>query len=224
MIAAHLDHELELDLSASNGSELSVHSAAYQPVLDVAVDEMDRMQISQSEISLRAREIPEVDQSEISPRAREIPPIDQLTGAAVDGGTCGLKSDDSDDQLSQDTPEKDFVEKNENSNFLGIEVKVPEEVTCEPASGMRDRIYWAFSDAPLLTQAEAYDPSRPAHWGTHSHFHEIQDSALAGGALVGNKMSACEPITVLTLSLKTASLPTLSGMRMVILTPALATH
>ena len=52
---------------------------------------------------------------------------------------------------------------------------------------MRDRIYWAFSDAPLLTQTEAYDASRPAHWGTHSHFHEIQDSALAGGALVSER-------------------------------------
>ena len=100
---------------------------------------------------------PKVDQSEISLRARGIPLIDQSAAAAVDGGTCGLKSDDSDDQLGQDSRKKDFNEKNENSNFLGTAVEIPGEVTCEPASGMRDRIYWAFSDAPLLTQAEAND-------------------------------------------------------------------
>jgi hypothetical protein len=94
---------------------------------------MDQMQISQSEMSLRAREIPEVDQSEISLRAREIPQIDQPTAAAVDCGTCRLESDDSDDQLGQSSPKKDFNEKNKNSNFLGTAVKIPEEVTCEPA-------------------------------------------------------------------------------------------
>ena len=57
------DVEPDLGLSTSNSSELSVHSAAYQPGLDMAVDETDRMQISQSEISLRAREIPKADQS-----------------------------------------------------------------------------------------------------------------------------------------------------------------
>jgi hypothetical protein len=127
------DVEPDLGLSTSNSSELSVHSAAYQPRLDMTVDEMDRMQISQSEISLRAREIPKADQSEISVRAKEIPLIDQPAAAAVDGGTCGLKSDDSDDQFGQDSPQKDFVEKNGNSNFLGTAIKIPEEVTCEPA-------------------------------------------------------------------------------------------
>ena len=91
------DVEPDLGLSTSNSSNLSVHSAVYQPGIDMVVDEMDRMQISQSEISLQAREIPKVDQSEISMWAREIPLIDQPTAAAVDGGTCGLKSDDSDD-------------------------------------------------------------------------------------------------------------------------------
>ena len=107
--------------------------------------------------------------------------------AATDGETREHRFGDSDDQHGQDSPKKDFIEKNENSNFLETTINVPEEVTCEPASGMRDRIYWAFSDAPLLTLTEAYDPSRPAYWGTHNHFHEIQDSALAGGALVGER-------------------------------------
>ena len=79
---------------------------------------MDRMQISQSEIPLRAREIPKVDQSEISPRAREIPQIDQLTAAAVDGGTCGLRSDDSDDQLIQDAPKKGILSKRTKIPFF----------------------------------------------------------------------------------------------------------
>ena len=122
----------DLSLSTSNSSELGAHSAAYQPGFDMAVDEMDRMRISQSEIPLRAREIPKADQSEISLRAREIPLIDQPAASAVDCGTCGLESDDSDDQLGQDSPKKDFNEKNENSDFLGAPVKIPENVTCEP--------------------------------------------------------------------------------------------
>ena len=40
------DVELELGLSMSNDSELSVHSAAYQPEIDVAVVKMGRVQIS----------------------------------------------------------------------------------------------------------------------------------------------------------------------------------
>ena len=101
---------------------------------DVVANEMDQMQISQSEISLRAREIPEVDQSEISLRAREVPLFDQPTTAAVEGGMHEPKFDDSDDQHNQDSSKKNFVEKNEkneNSNFLG-----PEVVTCEPTCGV----------------------------------------------------------------------------------------
>ena len=181
------DFELALGLSASVDSELNKHPADCKLELDMVANEMSQMQISQSEISLRARELPEVDQSEISLRAREIPLIDQQMAAATDGETREPRFGDSDDQHGQDSPKKDFIEKNENSNFLETTINVPEEVTCEPASGMRDRIYWAFSDAPLLTLTEAHDPSRPAYWGTHNHFHEIQDSALAGGALVGER-------------------------------------
>ena len=56
------DFELALGLSASIDSELNKHPADYQLELDVVANEMDQMQISQSGISLRAREIPEVDQ------------------------------------------------------------------------------------------------------------------------------------------------------------------
>ena len=45
------DVEPDLGLSTSNISELSVHSAAYQPWLDIAVGEIDQIQICQPEIS-----------------------------------------------------------------------------------------------------------------------------------------------------------------------------
>ena len=72
------DFELTLGLSASIDNELNKHPAGHQLELDVIANEMDQMQISQAEISLWAREIPEVDQSEISLRAKEIPLIDQF--------------------------------------------------------------------------------------------------------------------------------------------------
>ena len=100
------DFELALGLSARMDNEPNKHTAVYPLELDMVANEVDQMRISQSEISLRARQIPEVDQSEISLRAREFPLFDQPTTAAIDDGAREPKFDDSDDQHGQDSPKR----------------------------------------------------------------------------------------------------------------------
>ena len=213
-----------MGLSASIDSELNKHPTDYQLELDLVVSEMDQMQITKSGISLRAREIPKVDQSEISLRVREILLIDRSATAAINGVERGPKFDDSDDHYSQDSPEMYFVERTKNPIFLDLQSKFQMK---SPANQLLTRETASTGHSVTRLCSPRLRPLilLDLHTGVHTAISMklvILHWLVRVGLWWASIMTVCGPITTLTLSLRTVSSSTQSGMRMIHLAPTFA--